>query len=111
MALSDTLLLPTRDRSATVPWAQTQPLLAVVSLRSQSTPRSASLNFRPGWEVLLGSRPRKPVAFSRPRVKTSTVWPSMSASLVKPIVAAPLRLKPWPSAMEPLKLKLLLLMK
>ena len=99
------LLPPTMVKPATVPSAHSQPpSLATFSLRSQSTPRSASVNLKPGTLLLLALSPRWPLAFSRPKVNTSTVWPAITTLLVKPMVAEPLRLKPSPRAMLPLKL-------
>ena len=111
-AVSEMPLLPTKERPETVPSAHTQPpSLAGFSLRSQSTPRSASVKRRPGALVLLGSRPMKPLAFSSPSVNTSTTCSPMVTSLVKPRVAEPLRLTPCPRSIWPVKLKLLLLRK
>ena len=78
--------------------------MATFSLRNQSSPKSASVNFKPGALVLEASSPKWPLAFSRPRVKASTVWPAITTLLVKPMVAEPLRLKPSPRAMLPVKL-------
>ena len=108
-AVSETPLPPATLRPPTWPSAQTQPASpSVASSRSHSTPRSISEKFSPTPLVLPGSSPKAPEAFSRPRVKTSTVRVPKTQSLVNPIVAAPLRLRPWPRAMSPLKLKLVL---